>query len=66
MSGVPPDCPVQLRDKELQRLTAPNPNSVLTWHAPDSEQCPIWCTTELSGVPIDSKLSQWLGSGWRL
>jgi hypothetical protein len=66
MSGVPPDCPVQLQDKGFQRSTAPNPNGVLTWHAPDSEQCPVRCTTGLFGVPIDSKLSQRLGSGWRL
>jgi hypothetical protein len=32
---------------------------VLTWRAPDSEQY-------LSGVPIASKNSQLLGSGWRL
>jgi hypothetical protein len=51
MSGLPPDCPVQLQDKGLQRSTAPNPNGVLTWHAPDSEQCPVRCTTGLSGAP---------------
>jgi hypothetical protein len=51
MSGVPPDCPVQLQDKEVQRSTAPNPNSVLTWHTPDSEQCHVRCTTGLSGAP---------------
>jgi hypothetical protein len=38
MSDVPPDCLVQLEDKELQRSTAPNPNMQLTWHAPDTEQ----------------------------
>jgi hypothetical protein len=26
MSGVPLDCPVQQKDKGLQRSTAPNPN----------------------------------------
>jgi hypothetical protein len=26
LSGVAPDCPVQQKDKELQRSTAPNPN----------------------------------------
>jgi hypothetical protein len=30
MSDVPPDCPVQLEDKGLQRSTAPNPNDLLT------------------------------------
>jgi hypothetical protein len=51
MSGVPPDCPVQQQDKELQWSTAPNPNNVLTWHTLDSEQCPIRCTTGLSDAP---------------
>jgi ferredoxin len=44
-------CPVKLHDKELQRSTAPNPNRQLTWHAPDTEQCPVRCTTRLSGAP---------------
>jgi hypothetical protein len=47
----PPDCPVQLQDKGLQWPTAPNPNGSLTWHAPDTEQCPVRCTTGLSGAP---------------
>jgi hypothetical protein len=59
--GVPPDCPVPQKDKGLQRSTAPNPNGLLTWHAPDNEQCHVLCTTRLSGVPIDS--SSW-NSGW--
>jgi hypothetical protein len=33
------------------KSTAPNPNGLLTWQAPNSEQCPVWCTTGLSGVP---------------
>jgi hypothetical protein len=66
LSGVPPDCLVPHEDKELQQSTAPNPNGWLTWHAPDSEQCHVWCTTGLSGVPIDIKVSQRLGSGWML
>jgi hypothetical protein len=61
LSGVPPDCPVPQEDKRLQRLTTPNPNGRLTWHAPDSEQCHVRCTTELSGVPIDSNDCN---SGW--
>jgi hypothetical protein len=48
---VPPDCPVQLEDKGLQRSIAPNPNGKLTWHASDTEQCPVRCTTRLSGAP---------------
>jgi hypothetical protein len=51
MSGVAPDCPVQLEDKRLQRSTSPNTNGQLTWHAPDTEQCHVRCTTGLSGVP---------------
>jgi hypothetical protein len=61
LSGVPPDCPVLQEDRSPQLSTAPNPNGRLTWHSPDSEQCYIWCTIELSSVPIDSKASQWLG-----
>jgi hypothetical protein len=52
MSGVPPGCPVPQEHKELQRSTVPNPNGRLTWHAPDSEQCHVRCTTGLSGVPL--------------
>jgi hypothetical protein len=66
LSGVPPDCPVPQEDKGLQRSNAPNPNGWLTWHALDNEQYNVRCTTGLSGVPIDNKLSQWLGSCWRL
>jgi hypothetical protein len=51
MSGVASDCPVQQEDKGLQRSTPPNPNGQLTWHAPDTEQCPVRCTTGLSSVP---------------
>jgi hypothetical protein len=43
MSGVAPDCSVQLQDKGFQRS---NRSGVLTWHAPDSEQY-------LSGAPPD-------------
>jgi hypothetical protein len=61
LSGVPLDCPVPQEDKGLQRSTALNPNDLLMWHAPDSEQCHVRCTTGLSGVPIDS--NGW-NSGW--
>jgi hypothetical protein len=66
LSGVPPNCLVPQEDKGLQRSTAPNPNGWLMWHAPDSEQCSVRYTTGLSGVLIDSKVSQRPGSGWRL
>jgi hypothetical protein len=59
--GVPPNCPVSQEDKGLQRSSAPNPNGLLTWHAPDNEQCHVRCTTGLSGVPIDS--NGWI-IGW--
>jgi hypothetical protein len=52
---------MQQEDKRLQRSTVPNPNGLLTWQASDSEQCHVWCTTELSGVPIDN--NGW-NSGW--
>jgi hypothetical protein len=64
--GVPSDCLVPQGDKGLQRSTAPNPNGLLMWHAPDNEQCHVRCTTGLSGVPVDSKVNQRLGSDWRL
>jgi hypothetical protein len=52
---------VPQEDKRLQRSTAPNTNGLLTWQAPDSEQCHVWCATGLSGVPID--INGW-NSGW--
>jgi hypothetical protein len=51
LSGVPPDYPVPQEGKGLQRSTAPNPNDLLTWQAPDSEQCHVRYTTGLSDVP---------------
>jgi hypothetical protein len=36
MSGVAPDCLVQLQDKGSNYQVAPNPNDVLTWHTPNS------------------------------
>jgi hypothetical protein len=56
-----PDCPVSQEDKELQRSITLNPNGLLTWQAPDNEQCHVHCTTGLSSVPIDS--NGW-NSGW--
>jgi hypothetical protein len=58
LSGVPPDCPVHHKDRRLQRSAAQNPNGRLTWHALDDEQWSVWCTTGLSGVPIDRAVSQ--------
>jgi hypothetical protein len=63
---VASDYPVPQEDKILQWSTTPNPNGQLMWHAPDSEQCCVQCTTGLSVVPIDSQVSQQLGSDWRL
>jgi hypothetical protein len=37
--------------QRLQRSTARNPNGSLTWHALDTEQCHVWCTTGLSSAP---------------
>jgi hypothetical protein len=61
LSGVPPDFLLSQEDKGLQRSTAPNPNGLLTWQTPDSEQCHVRCTIGLSGVPIDT--NNW-NSGW--
>jgi hypothetical protein len=66
LSSVTPDCPVQLQDKGFQRSTAPNPNRRADVARTGQWTGPVRCTTRLSGVPIDSKLSQRLGTGWRL
>jgi hypothetical protein len=60
LSGVPPDYLVHQKDRRLQWSTAPKPNGRLTWHAPDSEQYYVQCTTGLSNVPMDKAVSQWL------
>jgi hypothetical protein len=60
---VAPDCPVHHKDRRLQRSTTPNLNGRLTWHAPDSEQCYVQCTTGLSVMPIDREVSQRLKLG---
>jgi hypothetical protein len=56
-----PKCPVPQENKELQLSTAPNPNGLLMWHAPDNEQCHVRYNTVMSGVPIDN--NDW-NSGW--
>jgi hypothetical protein len=61
MYGVPPDYPVQQKDKRLQRSTAPNPNGQLTWHTPDNEQYHVRCTTGLSGVPSTATARKMVG-----
>jgi hypothetical protein len=42
---------VPLEDRRLQWSNAPNPNGVLTWHTPNSEQYHVRYTTGLSGAP---------------
>jgi hypothetical protein len=66
MSGVPPDCPVQQKDKGFQRSTTPNLNGRADVAHTGQRTVIVWCATGLSGVPIDTKGSQRLGSGWRL
>jgi hypothetical protein len=66
MSGVAPDCPVQLQDKGSNGQPAPNPNGRADVVHTGQWTITVRCATGLSGVPIDSKVSQWLGSGWRL
>jgi hypothetical protein len=66
LSGVAPDCPVQLEDKRLQQSPAPNPNGCTD--VARTGQCivTIWWRTRLSGAPIASSPCQRLGSGWGL
>jgi hypothetical protein len=33
------------------KVNRSKPNGLLTWHALDTEQCPVRCTTGLSGAP---------------
>jgi hypothetical protein len=66
MSGVAPDCPVQLQDKGSNGQLSPNPNWCADVARTGQWTMTVWCATGLSGVPIASKLSQRLGSGWRL
>ena len=56
LSGVEPDCPVQQKDKRLQRLTAPNPNGRVDVVHTGQLIVNIRCATELSSAPIDSSL----------
>jgi hypothetical protein len=64
LSGVAPDCPVQLEDKRLQRSTAPNPNGCVD--VARTGQCTVTVRWRigLSGAPIASSPCQQLGSGW--
>jgi hypothetical protein len=58
LSGVAPDCPVQLEDKAPQRSTAQNPNGCAD--VARTGQCTVhvrWCT-RLSGAPIASSFGQ--------
>jgi hypothetical protein len=50
MSSVPPDCPVQLKDKGFQRSTAPNPNGRADVARTGPWTVPVRCATEQSGV----------------
>jgi hypothetical protein len=63
MSGVAPDCPVQLQDKGSNSQIAPNPNGRADVARTGQWTVHVECATGLSGVPIDSKFSQRLGSG---
>jgi hypothetical protein len=66
LSGVAPDCPVQLEDKRLQRSTALNPNGYAD--VARTGQCTVvvrW-RTGLSGALIASSPCQRLESCWGL
>jgi hypothetical protein len=63
LSGVAPDCPVQLEDIRLQWSTAKNPNGCAD--VARTVQCTVairW-RNGLSGAPIASSPCQRLGSG---
>jgi hypothetical protein len=61
-----PDCPVQQDDKELQLSTTPNPNGRADVAHTGQWTVTVRCAAGLSGVPIDSRNNQRLGSGWGL
>jgi hypothetical protein len=56
MSGVAPDCPVQLQDKGSNGQLAPNPNGRADVARTRQWTVVVRCATGLSGVPIASKL----------
>jgi hypothetical protein len=66
LSGVAPDCPVQLEDKHLQRSTAPNPNGCADMVRTVQCTVAVWWRTGLSGAPITNSPCQRLQSGWGL
>jgi hypothetical protein len=64
LSGVAPDCPVQLKDKRPQRSTAQNPNGCAD--VARTGQCTVtvrW-RTGLSDAPIASRIQPTARSGW--
>jgi hypothetical protein len=64
LSGVAPDCSVQLEDKRLHRSTTPNPNGCAD--VARTGQCTVtvrW-RTGLSGAPIASRNQPTTRSGW--
>jgi hypothetical protein len=64
LSGVAPDCPVQLEDKSSNGRLALNPNGWVMWWHTGQRTVPVWWCTTLSGAPIASSLGQRLPSGW--
>jgi hypothetical protein len=66
MSGVAPDCLVQVQDNDSNGQIAPNPNGRANVARTGQWTVVVRCATGLSGVPIASKVSQRLGSDWRL
>jgi hypothetical protein len=64
LSGVAPDCPVQLKDKRPQRSTAQNPNGCAD--VARTGQCTVtvrW-RTGLSDASIVSRIQPTARSGW--
>jgi hypothetical protein len=64
LSGVAPDCPVQLEDKRPPQSTAQNPNGCADMaHTGQCTVTVLW-RTGLSGAPIASRNQPTARSGW--
>jgi hypothetical protein len=64
LSGVAPDCPMQLEDKRLQRSTALNPNGCADVVRTRQGTVTVRWRIGLSSAPIASKIQLTTRSGW--
>jgi hypothetical protein len=66
LSGVAPNCSVQLEDKDSNGRPAPNPNGWVTWRRTGQRTVPVRWRTGLSGAPIarsrHQRIWKWLGA----